>query len=468
MNIQKQRGLDRASFRTSPVEDRVGQGRVSSSSIARATLFALLSVAGAVCCRGQSAGTSRERLALSVAGKCDSQSVYFAHRVTPYIDLDQDGVVDLAVSAACSEVAAREGDAERDGSVVFLSSKLGTVIKTATNHSPGTRYGSDVAVVDTDFDGDGARELLVGAPGSPESRGTGRVMLIGSRESRVLREYAALPEEFSFGSDIAVLSHAAAHGAIAVRAVAVVDERRVELCAVIDLDSGLRQFCVRGGEAARSKRPGRSVIQIGDVSSDGTDDFVFADDEGLVAYSGRDGMVLYHAAQRFGSDVSNQYGRTLCVTADINGDGVNDLAIGDPSDRPFRGGAVLLVSGQDGTTIRKVSGPPRSSGFGFEVMLGWDADGDGTRDLIVARHSAFHGGVSIVSPRDGHLIHDIDGALPEGPLMGWSVAALPDLDGDGWPDIATARFSNRSVGAVGQGVLVVSTRSGRVLAACCK
>src|SRR5690606_11214716 len=119
-----------------------------------------------------------------------------------------------------------------------------------------------------------------------------------------------------------------------------------------------------------------------------------------------------------GSD-NFQLGTSFAALGDIDGDGIADLAVGDPSYRSggtlLGSGIVYVISGADGSILRSHEGDPaRNQSFGTALAT-LDADGDGIPDLAVgapghAGSTGFgSGAVRIYSGADGSLLSSATG-----------------------------------------------------------
>ncbi len=124
----------------------------------------------------------------------------------------------------------------------------------------------------------------------------------------------------------------------------------------------------------------------------------------------------------------------LALTGDLDGDGVEEVAMGMLRDGQR---CVMMLSGATGT-------PRWDAAFCLTgsatqtVSAGPDLDGDEAADLLVS--SAADGRLRIVSGRTGREITAVTAQGPE-PSTGFGAGALysPDLARDGFPDIAVAR-----------------------------
>ncbi len=130
-------------------------------------------------------------------------------------------------------------------------------------------------------------------------------------------------------------------------------------------------------------------------------------------------------------DEGNRFGRSVLSIGDRDGDGWQEFLVGAPAatfdkDNP-RLGAVLMLSGRDRSVLACWRGDPDASGFGEQLRLTSDFDGDGIQEVEVAY--SYPEEYDIRSGRDGRL-HRKRGAGVL-PAPGESLA---DLDGDGHLD----------------------------------
>ena len=148
--------------------------------------------------------------------------------------------------------------------------------------------------------------------------------------------------------------------------------------------------------------------------------------------------------------VGAEFGTGVTGLGDQNGDGVPDFAVGVPgADR------VDVFSGADRTRIRSLSDPDGRSGlqFGYAVIGIGDVDGDGVEDIAVGAPGQFGtvplpcdptgppctlpewGRAFVFSGATGTMLRRLSPA-PEFFAFGFSLAALGDVDGDGVGDVA--------------------------------
>lgn len=163
-------------------------------------------------------------------------------------------------------------------------------------------------------------------------------------------------------------------------------------------------------------------------------------------------------------DRFDSFGRGLAFLGDLDGDSVNDLAVGAPGDddgKPRAGALWILFLSAEGTVKahQKIgaltggfSGELNSKDeFGSSVALVGDLDGDGFPEVAVGapRDDGGGNGRGVVwllslnpdgSVRQTRKISSLEGGFI-GPIenkayFGGSLAALGDLDQDGVPDLA--------------------------------
>src|SRR5262245_14221570 len=144
-------------------------------------------------------------------------------------------------------------------------------------------------------------------------------------------------------------------------------------------------------------------------------------------HSGKDGSIL---ATLFGANGDDLFGRAVARMPDLDGDGIDDLAVGAPATHHSGPdyGSVYLYSGRTGALQRRIDAFALPA-FGYQVGAIGDVDGDGIADLYVG-HWETEPEVNIVSGFDGHEITRITGPSSYYDEFGYSISALDDVDGD--------------------------------------
>lgn len=143
--------------------------------------------------------------------------------------------------------------------------------------------------------------------------------------------------------------------------------------------------------------------------------------------------VLYSA---FGEQAGDSFGWVAEDLGDIDGDGVNDIFIGDFAafrDGP-RTGRAYLYSGRDGHRLGVINAENIGDGVGPGRIVP-DVDGDGLGDVYVAAFrfgENFEGKAWVRSGRGG-IIRTMTGTEP-GAFLGIDALSLEDVNDDGRTD----------------------------------
>jgi Ca2+-binding RTX toxin-like protein len=198
----------------------------------------------------------------------------------------------------------------------------------------------------------------------------------------------------------------------------------------------------------------------GDVNADGFDDLVIGA-RGVFGGTGGAWVLLGRAAgwgdtltlgsggflTVGGGPAGGSLGAAAAVIGDVNGDGVDDFAIGAPGADALRG-SVHIVFGRAGlagpisldapTGVARIAGAAAGDGLGTRLAPAGDMNGDGYADFIIG---GLGGQAWLVLGRASF------GGLPDagGPgvirfagengFFGRSVAGAGDVDGDGLDDL---------------------------------
>jgi len=199
------------------------------------------------------------------------------------------------------------------------------------------------------------------------------------------------------------------------------------------------------GESAYD-RFGSAIAATGDLDGDGVGDFAV----GAPGRAGAGAVYVFSGAthallRRLDDFATGDFGgHSLANAGDVDGDGVNDLYVGAPRTRPWApfdvhgAGYVALYSGASGLRIARHDGAASGDRFGWSLATGGDLDGDGVSELWSGAPgaNAFSGELRVLSGLTGATlrVHNGNPALAE--RFGWSVARMPDQNGDGKTEYA--------------------------------
>jgi Ca2+-binding RTX toxin-like protein len=325
-------------------------------------------------------------------------------------DINGDGYADLILGApnttngSALVLFGHSGKGPAD-QVPLLNGSNGFQI---TGAAPGDQAGRSVASAG-DVNGDGYTDIIIGAPGTdPSGKSSG-------------------------GSAYVIFGHAGAFDAT------------VNL-ATLDATKGFRL----DGPAANAQA-GYSVAAAGDVDGDGFADMLVAGISSTAVVFGHGGA--FNTSFDLGTlNGSNGFvvsgGRSAQGAGDINGDGIDDIIIGNSG---------LVVFGHKGAFDPSITPGELNGGNGFSILqasavvsAAGDVNGDGYDDFLVAHPGQINsaGDVYVVFGHGGSFNATLDltkltpaqgfklDALAAGDYTGAAVSAAGDLNGDGYDDLA--------------------------------
>ncbi|MGK0217219.1 MAG: hypothetical protein ACI9HE_000695 [Planctomycetota bacterium] len=293
--------------------------------------------------------------------------------VTPAGDLDGDGVTDIIVgsfghglSTAASVHSGASGDLLYELNTPFLPI-----------------WWSDGIVVIDDEDGDGVAEIVLVAAQSGDS----------NSPNGILRVYS--------GADGSLLRHVPVEAGVSI--------------------------------------PGHSQggsINLGDIDGDGSADILCRASSSLGTYlpcaiSSSTGALIHAAIPSAGGTVT---GDLVVSMDDHDGDGFADFAVPVIQDWRTR---IDIFSAATGALIRELrpaSGLPFMANGEPAISIA-DLDGDGLRDLAIGSGVLFSGRLLLISSADASELTDWSCDSASATCVGARVIEVPDISGDGHPDL---------------------------------
>ena len=317
-------------------------------------------------------------------------------------------------------------------------------------------YGRGLSAIE-DFDGDGFADLLIGAPafdgGAVEG---GKVEIRSSHDGSLLLEWAGVVADAWLGYAVTSPGDIDGDGLADIITGAVFDSiGGPNSGGVYAFSSGTQQILwvspgFPGGHC------GFSLASVGDIDGDGIGDVLAGapagESQGMITghahvLSGATGQMI---RSHFGSVSEMEFGHTVSALEDIDGDGVDDYAVGAHYDDTghFRAGSVFLYSGASGHLIRIHRGNYSKAYYGNAIAGTSDLDGDGLGDILVgAPGGAYWGKAHVISGATGADIFVFE-SLEIGAEFGTKVSAA-DVNTDGVDDfVIAARFANEETGKV--------------------
>ncbi len=164
------------------------------------------------------------------------------------------------------------------------------------------------------------------------------------------------------------------------------------------------------------------------------------------------------------------FGTALAGLGDLDGDGLPDWAVGTPSGAAAQGspgGYVEIRSGASGSILLRLEGHLGRGRFGAALAALPDLDRDGLPDLLVGAPLAngdapVSGTATAYSSRTGMPLRQLTGKIPYGDF-GRALAGIGDLNGDGVGDFLVGAPGESANGRNSGSVFVYSGADGYLL-----
>jgi len=299
-----------------------------------------------------------------------------------------------------------------------------------------------------DIDGDGVPELLISSENYPYFEGT--VSAVSGVDGSVLLSVYGGSDHDELGAAVAGIDDVDGDGTPDFLAGA------LELRYPRSGKGYVRCFSGRTGAGLYLKSGrlhddqfGRSITVLSDHDGDGLRDFAATAISEIRVCSGKNGATI--ASIRPSAKMDSMLG--VAEVDDLDGDGEPEIAVGE-FDLANLDGQVRVISIPTQAELRLHKGENIGARFGWGIATISDANGDGVRDYLIsapfggtARNSA-----SLYSGRTGELLYRF--ADPDADYsMGNSIADLGDIDGDGRADVVIASPLHLEAGVRGAALL---------------
>jgi len=360
-------------------------------------------------------------------------------------DLDGDGKSEFLVGASYEA----NGTLNGAGAVYVYSGADARVLHTLRGTGAGDHFGN-AACLAGDVDADGVDDIAVGAlddnvPGYPDG---GSVQVFSGRDGRVLRTLLGQRRADFLGATLEGMGDLDGDGH---------DDLLVGVPGRLDPNGrwvgALLVYSGRDGRVLTTsygQRVGgvlglQNTCRLGDLDGDGRADYMgleFASVGLARLFSGADGRELRR------HPVGNPNSVRLACAPDMNGDGIADYAFGWSAGGASGAGEVQVLSGRDGALLFTFLGERSSSlSLGAHLAAVGDLDGDGFGELLASAGYSDGpagtqcGAVRAFSGRDGHVVLTAYGAGPMEHLGVRDAGGGHDVDGDGYPDVLTASYN---------------------------
>lgn len=309
----------------------------------------------------------------------------FGHWVMPIPDLDGDALADVIVSAPSAEI-----ENETHGVLSARSPKSGDVIwRRIAAREEVLGWDMDLA---GDQNGDGKVDLFAGAPGG---EGGGHVYLVSGKDGAILRTYEPATPHPSFGWYVASTDDFDADGhrdlVVGNLQAGLADD--VPPSEVFLLSAVQGTVLQRWTEQDKHRAFGEVVAGIGDLDGDGHGEIAIASSRTAYPINPQPGDVQIFSGiggkelRRWtGKQPGERYGRMVTSAGDVDGDGIDDVAVGAPhhqvGDMP-KAGRAEVRSGKTGAVLAEWFGEEANSWFGWHIRRAPDPDGKGRPALLI-------------------------------------------------------------------------------------
>ncbi len=185
---------------------------------------------------------------------------------------------------------------------------------------------------------------------------------------------------------------------------------------------------------------GYSLSTAGDVNGDGFSDVIVGTGAGNKAYVYLGGASGLSTTASWTTTQAGSYGSAVGTAGDVNGDGYSDVIVGAPGATK----AYVYYGSSTGlSTTAAWTVTQATANFGVSVALAGDVNGDGYSDVVVgasggAKAYGYYGSSTGPATTASWTVSGVGG-------FGLSVASAGDVNGDGYSDVIVgAGASNKA------------------------
>ncbi|WP_437602226.1 VCBS repeat-containing protein [Sorangium sp. So ce590] len=186
---------------------------------------------------------------------------------------------------------------------------------------------------------------------------------------------------------------------------------------------------------------GSTLSAAGDVNGDGFDDIIIGEWDGPYAY-----LYMGHSSGRLSPPTAlsldmnvSSMASTVSSAGDVNDDGFSDVMVAFQPVSSLGRQAVGLYfggSGFDAVPDVELAAPMEDSNFGFAISSAGDVNGDGFGDVIVGSHGLDRAYIYVGGSDGLDTAPFLTLEGKEGTNFGLAVASAGDMNGDGFGDVA--------------------------------
>lgn len=312
----------------------------------------------------------------------------FGGAISPSEDLDGDGIKDFVVGARLADAAV----ANNAGTASVYSGATGVELLNFQGEKTNSFFGIAVAAVgDTDLDG--APDFLIGSRGQVSSGGNepGKVYLYSGGDGQLIRTINGTAVGDMFGDSLAGLGDVNGDGA----ADYLVGASGIHS---VYLYSGIDGSLIRlWDDFPSTSDAGASISAIADLNGDDLADVLIGDPASLSVhiFETGNGKLLGTLSQ---SATYGQFGGAVSSAGDIDQDGKEDILVGaiDASPAGTKTGSAFIYSSASGAQLHRFDGDTDLGKFGCSVSMAGDLNRDGLPDLIIGSRHGDHNGIDEV------------------------------------------------------------------------